>query len=207
MTADTPLPPHMDAARFDALIDSVGPDSLLVVIASSMGAHVRAWCDPEDVWQETLALAWRDRAQHRWETPEAYRTWLVTIARNRIRDIARSLGTVKRGAKRTGLFGDIDGGKSAPFEAYLPAGSTTPSRVAHHSERARRMSDALATLGDDDREFLTAHLFEERTMESIAAERSISLSAAWRRFRKASETYAAALAGFDSRSEPPRGTP
>ncbi len=50
----------------------------------------------EDIWQETLCMAWRDREKHRWQGPRSYRGWLLAIAKNRIRDAADRMDAKKR---------------------------------------------------------------------------------------------------------------
>src|SRR5262245_4662315 len=138
--ASEPLAPHRDPRRFDEVVAGVSPESLLVVIERAMGPLLRQLLTPEDVWQETLALAWRDGAQHAWTGPRAYRAWLVTIAHNRLRDLARTLTREKRGAgERPLLFSGIAPDASASLSALLPAGSTTPSRIAGASEQAQLM--------------------------------------------------------------------
>lgn len=193
------LPPHADPARFDALIEAAGPDELLALIARWMGSALRARHEPEDVWQETLASAWRDRATHQWDGPRAYRTWLVTLARNRIRDLARADGAEKRGAGRGALFSERRPAESLSLADVLPAGSATPSRIAVHEERSRRIVAALESLPADVEPVVRLHLLEDRTMESVAEELGIHLSAAWRRFRKGAALYREKLVEIDSR--------
>jgi len=193
--------PHADPAQWDRRVDAVGPESMLVVIGRAMGPAVRGWCGAEDVWQETLALAWRDRDRHAWTDVASYRAWLVVIARNRIVDLSRRISAERRGGtRRTGLFSDIDGDSARGFEEFLPAGSTTPSRVASSRERSRVMEEALASLPEDEQAVVAMHLFEERPMEEIARELGLGVSAAWRRFRKGSAAYARRLAVLDSRA-------
>lgn len=195
------LPPHLDPARFDELVESVAPAEILVVIARSMSAALRARHEPEDVWQETLASAWRDRATHTWESPHAWRTWVISIARNRIRDLARHDTAAKRGGEAgVAVFTDRRPAESLSLADVLPAGSVTPSRVAIHDERARRILAALAALPDDVEPVVRLHLYEDRAMESIAEELGIHLSAAWRRFRKGSELLRDALRAIESSS-------
>ena len=91
------VPPHEDSGYWDQLLESVGPASILVVIGSWLSPSLRAAISPEDIWQETLCGAWRDRSQHRWEGVGAFRKWLFKIARNRIRDANRRVQAAKRG--------------------------------------------------------------------------------------------------------------
>jgi RNA polymerase sigma-70 factor, ECF subfamily len=197
--ADDELPRHADPARWDQLIEEIRPAAILVVLASSMSKSLRAQCSPEDIWQETLAQAWSSRDQHRWTSSAAFRTWLFEIARNRIRDVARNLDTAKRGAGRPAArFSELEGGRSTAISRMLPPDSVTPSRIAMHTERAAAMQDALAALPPDLEPVVRMHLFEELTMEVIAERLGISVSAAWRRFRKGSELCSEQLAEWTS---------
>ncbi len=198
---DAALPPHCDPRRFDELIASISPESLLVVIERSMGPAVTAACSVEDIWQETLAVAWRDREQHSWNGPRDYRSWLITLARNRVRDLARTLSRDKRGGgERPVLFSGLEFGAVSALDQLLPAGSTTPSRVAGARERAHLMAEALAALPEELGDVVRLHLFEEQTMEAAAAALAITLDQAWYRFRKGSALYAKRLALLRSQS-------
>jgi RNA polymerase sigma factor (sigma-70 family) len=186
-TGDEPsaLPPHQDPQRWDELIASLEPAAMLAVIASAMSEPVRAHSSPEDVWQETLTGAWRDRAQHRWSDVKAFRAWVFEIARNRIRGIARSLSTQKRGAgRRTQRLADTTNGSSGSGVEAPRVDSVTPSRIVARSEKQAAVERALAHVPAELREIVRLHLVEEQPMEAIADRLGISVSAAWRRFRK-----------------------
>jgi RNA polymerase sigma factor (sigma-70 family) len=186
--------PHCDPLQWDRLIESVGGDALLVVIEREMGRAVGLHSTAEDVWQETLALAWRDREQHSWESVRAYRAWLLAIARNQVAALARRMAADKRGGgEATGLFSDLTGGGAQPLSALQPAGSTTPSALAGARERSHILGEALASLPEDFEPVVRLYLFEERPMQQIADELGLGLAAAWYRFRKGSELYAQAL--------------
>ncbi len=198
--------PHCDAAQWDRLVEAIGPDSLLVIFRRGMSKQLASFVSEEDVFQETLALAWRDREQHRWEGVRAYRAWILTIARNRLTDLARRATAGKRGgARQMSAFSDLDDGDDRPFSQRLPAGSTTPSRIAIQRERAQVMADALASLPEEIEPVVRLYLFEEKPMEQIAAELSIGLSAAWYRFRKGSTLYAQALEVLRTKATQQRG--
>ena len=193
--------PHLDPARFDEIVEAAGPDSCIVVIDSWMGPLVRAWCQPEDVWQEALAQSWRDRAQHTWTGPRAWRTWVLSIARNRVMDLSRTAGAAKRGGDTPPVrMTDLRAPGGESVGDIFPAGSATPSRIASHRERAEILKRALAGLPDDLRDVVRMHLFEERPMAEIAADLGIGLSAAWYRFRRGTEQFTEAVESLRTRS-------
>ncbi|MCB9883131.1 MAG: sigma-70 family RNA polymerase sigma factor [Planctomycetes bacterium] len=195
--------PNLDVARWDHLIESIGPDSILVVIAGWMGAKLRQVVTPEDVWQETLLQAWRDRETHRWENLKKFRSWILAIARNRIHDTAEHLGARKRGGGNAAAhFSSLVDSRSPGVSAILPGRSTTPSRIASHRERATLMEAALDTLPEDQQVIVRRYLFEEQPMERIAADLELAVSTAWYRFRKGSERYARELASLQSQATP-----
>lgn len=189
-------PQHLDQVSWDTLVEALGPASCIVVIDSWMGKAVTSQVSPEDIWQEALFLAWRDRDQHEWRGVRAYRGWLLEIARNRIRHHARRASAQKRGGGAApALFSEMGLEEGVTLGSLLPYGSTTPSRVAHTNEQALRMRTAMAELPDEQSEVLRMHLFEEREMTDVAAALDIGLSAAWYRFRAGSEAYARLLGG------------
>jgi len=205
-SSPTDPPPHTDPRRWDDLIESVKPAAILVVIASTMSRSLRDHCSPEDIWQETLTHAWRDREQHVWKGHAAFRAWLFEIARNRILEAARSLSADKRGGGRAAArFSELGATPSMSISALLPADSVTPSRIVAHGERAAAMSRALAGLPAELEPIVRMHLVEELPMETVAERMGIGVSAAWHRYRKGSEAYARLLSSLsDDASRPSR---
>ena len=140
--SDSPSDPpfHTCPDRWDELVESLGPAAMKMVIASAMSRQLRAHASPEDIWQETLAHAWRDRDQHTWAGVSAFRAWLFEIARNRIHQAVRTLGTAKRGsgqpAQRLSDLAEPASGAVAPNYAV---DSVTPSRILSRGEK-RAMS-------------------------------------------------------------------
>lgn len=193
------VPPHTDPSRWDALVEELRPAAMLVVIASSMSKSLRSHCTAEDLWQETLAHAWSARDQHRWDGLAAFRAWIFEIARNRIRDAARSLDAKKRGGGRPAArFSELASSQSTSTSGLFPPDSVTPSRILMHAERAAAIEKALAALPRELEAVVRMHVVEELTMEVIAERLGISLSAAWRRFRKGSEIYSRMLSDLSS---------
>lgn len=180
--------PHRDPTDWGRLVESLDAASVFVVINSWLGAKLRGQVAVEDIWQETLWCSWRDRHQHEWRNLSAWRMWLLSIARNRVRDAGRSLGRTKRGGDQV----------IAPFSvlaeresvsAMLPPGSTTPSRVAGFRERALAMENALESLDPDLRVIVQLRLFEEVPMRTIADDLSLPLSTAKERLLRGVTRY------------------
>lgn len=187
MSAGPEHPPHHDPASWGRLVDSLDVAGVFVVLEHWLGPKLRGQVAVEDLWQETLWLAWRDRAQHEWRGLSAYRSWLLTIAHNRVRDAARSLGRLKRGGGsgaappwRLGDPGD---------SGYLPPASTTPSRLVGHRERARLMQRALDALPLELREIVHLRLFEEVSTRDIAERLGVPLSTTKERLVRGMQEY------------------
>lgn len=175
------------------LIDAVGPASMLVVIAARLGGRLADKYSPEDIWQETLLHAWRDRAQCEWRDTTSFRRWLLGIIDHRIRDLATHENARKRGEGQAArvacdLVGPEDG-SSLDWQWAGPSPATTPSRAAQASERASAMRDALQALPEEWREVVRLRLFEDRPLREIAQQLNLGLSAVAHRFRKGAEEY------------------
>src|SRR5262245_58117053 len=82
---------------FDDLIRSAGPASLLVVIESRMGRFLRERTSAEDILQDALLCAWRDRRECEWRGAKSFRSWLLSIIDNRLRDAMDYERAGKRG--------------------------------------------------------------------------------------------------------------
>ncbi len=191
MPSSTPKepPPHLDPAAWIQLIEGFGP-AILVVISSSMGGRLEQHLTAEDIWQETLFMAWRDRDKHEWHSQRAYRAWLITIARNFIRNAADHINAKKRGGDhQVDPFSVLLGSRGGSSSALLPPASTTPSRVAAHREMAAAMEDALHGLPDNLEQVLRLRLFEDLPMREVAARLRIALSTAKDRFVKGARLY------------------
>lgn len=189
MPVPTDPQPHLDPASWGELVDSLDIAGIFVVMSSWLGPKLRGQVALEDLWQETLWLAWRDRKQHEWRGLSAYRSWLLTIAHNRVRDVARSLGRLKRGgATGTALFSHL-AAEQGRDSSYLPPASTTPSRLVGHRERAAVMQRALDGLDEDAREIVRLRLFEEVPTRAIAERFGLPLSTTKERLLRGMQKY------------------
>jgi RNA polymerase sigma factor (sigma-70 family) len=191
--ADPSPSPLADAARWPEVVDSVGVPSLLVVIHQRMGARLRASCTAEDIWQQTLAHAWRDRTRFRWDGIARFRAWLLAIANHRIQDELDKLSAGKRAGDASARhFSEMES-PSGSISSFLPGITNTPERLAYYRERAQMMRDALAALPPELEVFVRRHLFDEEPIEAIGESIGVPRSTAFARFRKGSELYARRL--------------
>jgi len=180
------------ARDWDDLIEAVSPPALLMVIASRMSPSLQRTTPPEDIWQEVLLHAWRDRLRCEWRGLKSFRSWLLTIIDHRIRRAAELQATLKRG-------GDIrmisesafrsDGSTDDQSDWAGPAGSVTPSRLAMYKEQAAAMQAALEALPEEFRDVVRLRLFDQLTMEEIAEQLETTLGAVRYRFGRGAERY------------------
>jgi RNA polymerase sigma factor (sigma-70 family) len=185
-----------DPLAWEGLIESVNPPAMLVRIEGRMGALLRQRMSAEDLWQETLLHAWRDRGRHEWRGLLPFRNWLLEVAENRIRDAADREGAQKRGGGEAGepLAAGSRGSGLGPGERIFA--STTPSRHAQHCEQAELLRAALAALPELSREVVRRRLFEEQGLDEIAAALGISHAAVKHRLRKGVALYRERLAAL-----------
>lgn len=176
--------PSVDAAGWQRLVESANCASLLIVIQSRLGPALRARVEPDDILQESLLQAWRDRAGARFDSPRAFRAWLLTVIDHRIRDLADSANALKRGRGTVSV--PLAPGSEPGFE---PSGSTTPSRLAVHREQAAIMSEALAGVPAEWREVVHLRLFHQLTLNQIGEQLGISLAVVRTRLRCGAEVY------------------
>jgi RNA polymerase sigma factor (sigma-70 family) len=197
-TSSGGIPPdHHDPAGWQRLVEALHPAAMLLRVESRMSSALKKQISPEDIWQETLLCAWRDRAQLEWRGLPAFRQWLMEIAENRIRDAAERFSAAKRNAVREQPLGfgvDPSNQESANPAFELPARGKTPPSVAVHVEQAQVMREALQALPEIYREVLRLRLFEEWERERIALHLGLSIPAVKHRIRLGAALYREQLA-------------
>jgi len=135
-------------------------------IASATGAPA---ADVDDLVQETLLHAWKNRAQYRGDA--SLLTWVLSIARNRIRMRNRSLG------------------KKAEVEAAIRAmdREEIPEDVLRSAELAGAVRRALDGLDPAHADVLLRRYFDGRTVRQIAEALGESEKAVESRLHRARE--------------------
>ena len=174
-----------DPDAWASVVQAANPAALLVAIRARLGPALAALVLPDDIWQETLLRAWRQRASLQWLGISAFRRWLLSIAEHCIEDSRDHWKAGKRDAARTRRFADAADAEGA----VEPWASTTPSRIAAAREMAAAMQTALESLPDDVRDVVRLRLFDELTIEEVAARLGLGESAVRHRFRRGAEHY------------------
>ncbi len=202
-SSDSKLQPHRDAGAWPGLIESLSVEAILVLISTWMGRNLRRRLDPEDLWQETLYCAWRDRDQHEWTDLPAYRRWILGIAKNRVREASTRMRALKRGGgeapRSLATFEEGPEGSRSPAE-FLPPHTVTPSRIAALRERRLAIETSLQRLPGEYREALRLRLFEQRSLKEVAGELGVSLATAKKRVYLGARLYRQALKEVLSRT-------
>lgn len=175
------------------LCEAIHPPSLLALIEIRMSPALSQAQSAEDILQEVLFQAWRDRLKIEWRGIRSFRAWVVKAIENRTKDAADKCLAQKRGGRhRTFEFSSLGtGDSSSGFPG--PDSSTTPSRSARRREQARAIREALETLPSDLSTIVRFRLLEQKTAEVVAEELGLSVSAVHRRFRKGLEMYSRQL--------------
>ncbi len=191
---------------WDQLIESIDPASILVVIEQRMNATLKLVVAAEDIFQEALLHAWRDRQAFEWRGLASFRGWLLRIIDHRIHDAVDRNAARKRGSGRAASslsvrHSDADTTADA---TELPGGSTTPSKIAAYREQAGIVRRALDELPDEVRDIVRLRLLEQCPLEEIAVRQALGLSAVRHRLRKGAEIYFRCLrAALGSKSSSP----
>jgi RNA polymerase sigma factor (sigma-70 family) len=189
---------------WDELLESIGAAGLLVVIESRMNALLRSKHHPEDVLQEVLCRAWRDRQRFEWRGQRSFRNWLLTISDRWLEDLTQHEAAQKRGGGASVLFSDALSGDD-PSEPSSPDPgfhTTTPGRLAVLREQREVMQRALADLPDSEREVVRLRLFEDRTADEAARILDLGVDAVRHRFRVGLARYRRLLARANGENEP-----
>jgi RNA polymerase sigma-70 factor, ECF subfamily len=147
-----------------------------------------------DATQDALLLAHRHRDQFRGDS--AYRTWLYRIA------VTTALGYLRkqRRSRESLALGD------QPVAWDVPDTRPRPDEVVSASELATQLTDALASVGDTQRQVFLLRL-EDWSESEIARQVGISVANVKIRAHRARARIRAALPEHVSRARPGQAAP
>ena len=130
--------------------------------------------DVDDLVQETLVQAWRDRRQ--FEKTDAPSAWLLAIARNRVRDLLRRRRVRQDADAVLRALGRLEIDEVAPD-------------LLESAELGVRVREALRSLPPEYSDLLVLRYLEEKPVKAIAELNSESEDAVESRLRRAREAF------------------
>lgn len=141
---------------------------LLVLARMHIDARARCKVDASDVVQHTLLEAHAKRQQFAGDEG-GFAAWLRQVLANNIRDAMRSLRRQKRDITRERSLEAALEQSSTRLSTCLAAAQSSPSGQAVKNEELLRLSDALVSLPDFQREAVMLHHLQGWTLSEVAA--------------------------------------
>jgi RNA polymerase sigma-70 factor (ECF subfamily) len=153
------------------------------VIALRLDPKLRPRVDPSDVVQEAELEAFRRLADYLQRRPMPFRVWLRKTACEKLLKLREHhVGTAQRSVEREVPLPERS---SLLLARRLLAGGSTPSQRLSRREAARLVNEALAGLGEADREILLMREFEGLSYEEAGCALGIEPAAARKRYGRA----------------------
>jgi RNA polymerase sigma-70 factor, ECF subfamily len=144
--------------------------------------RLRARLDPSDVLQETQLHAFRNLDDYLRRRPMPFHLWLQKTAYDRLRTARRRhLRAARRSVERERPLAD----RSSRILAQQILAEISPSQRLSHAEVIRIVGEAIAELGETDREILMMRSFEGLSFDEIACLLEIEAAAARKRYGRA----------------------
>jgi len=175
--------PHDSSAEWNLHLAQARLPEILALLELRLGNDLRARISAEDILQEALLQAWRDRESFVARGEQSFRRWLITLALNRLRDAIDHHGAGRRTPA-------AEVGSAALVDA---ADSSTPSRTAIRREHAEAVRRALLAVPAEDRDVVRLRLLEERPLGEVARELGLPLTTVRQRHRRGTLRYHAEL--------------
>ncbi len=151
----------------DLALDSCRGYLLLLVLAQ-WDRRFQGRLDPEDVVQQTLQEAHKQRAGFRGTSEGELKAWLRTILTRNLVDLFHYHRQGKRDLSREQSLEDGLGASSARLEAWVAAAQSSPSERAAKNETLTRLHDALGRLPPDQREAVVLHHLRGLALADLA---------------------------------------
>ncbi len=152
---------------------------LAVMTSARIPAQMRQRFDTDDVLQSSFTNAFEALKHYEFTTEEAFRSWLLSVALNKLHDRVRANRAGVRSAYREISGVDFD----ARHDEH--AQSQTPSMIVAQAERRSRLLSAIQALNQPLREIVTMRCLESRTWSEIAAHVELSEDQVRRRYSEA----------------------
>jgi RNA polymerase sigma-70 factor (ECF subfamily) len=147
-------------------------DRLLRLIRRNLPLSIEHIVSPEDVLQETYALAFQSFASFQYQQPGSFYRWIATIARNRVVTTLDAHFAKKRGGGRVGMslsHGDSDSAVLGLLHV-LHRGEKSPRQLAADREAISLIQAAMLRLPPDQQLALQLRYGDGLSVNSAAAQ-------------------------------------
>lgn len=151
----------------NALLDTYR-NYLGFLAATGIDPALRGKVDGSDVVQEALVKAYRNFHQFRGTTEQEWLSWMRKILATCLADVHRRFSFAKREFGRERSLESILDRSSQILRHLVPAGGVSPVEGAEVHETSVFLADALAELGEDDREVVVLRNFHELDWGEVA---------------------------------------
>jgi RNA polymerase sigma-70 factor (ECF subfamily) len=156
-----------EPGALDRLLDSYR-NYLRLLARSGIDASLQCKADPSDLVQDALLKASQRFGQFRGASDAELAGWLRQILARCLTDFVRRYRTVGRRAVREQSVDQLLNRSSQAMERILATNGTSPSASAQVRDLGVILSDALAELGDDQREVIVLHHLEGLGWDEVA---------------------------------------
>ena len=142
---------------------------LRLIASTCFERELRGKADPSDVVQDALVKVHQNFHQFRGATERELLAWMRTILSRLLTDLHRRyLRGAEREVGRERSLGDVVDRSSLVLERLVANRQESPSARATKREQGVLLADALARLGDDDREVITLRNLLELEWDEVA---------------------------------------
>jgi RNA polymerase sigma-70 factor (ECF subfamily) len=141
---------------------------LRLLARTGIDASLRGKADPSDLVQDAMLKASQRFGQFRGANDAELAGWLRQILVRCLADLVRRYRTDGRRVRREQSLDDLLNRSSQAMERILATESASPSVSAERRDLGVVLSDALAELGEDQREVIVLHNLEGLGWEEIA---------------------------------------
>lgn len=157
---------------------------LRVVARNGLGRKLRERVDLSDVVQEAMVEVVKQFPQFTGQTEAALVGWLRRLVGQKLADLGRYHGRVKRGARQSPISLDrandpmgLAQSSARGLADYLASSQTNPSEVVSQRELHENLADALALLPEVQGKVIWLYHVEGLTFEGVGARLGVSRKA------------------------------
>ncbi len=158
---------RQEPGALDRLLDSYR-NYLRLLARTGLDVSLQGKADPSDLVQDALLKATQRFGQFRGTTDAELAGWLRQILARCLADFVRHYGAGARRAGREQSLEQLLNRSSEAMERVLATDSTSPSGSAERRDLGVVLSDALAQLGEDQREVIVLFHLEGLGWEEVA---------------------------------------